>query len=514
MLQPLIVNQNRGQTGQAYSVPAPVGGLNARDSIAEMDPQDALILTNFFPEETEVSVRKGYISHRTGLTDEVETLMVWNGPTSSKLLVVNDGDVADVSGSGTAPTAIATSMTSDRFQYTNFSNSAGNFLIAVNGADDPKKYNGTTFETTTITGTGLTSSNLIYVTGHKERLWFVEKNTLNAWYLATQAISGAAVKFPLGAVFNKGGYLVACGSVSADTGSGPDDYLVFFSSEGELAVYAGTDPSSSSTWSLVGVYVAGKPIGQRPIAKLGGDLLALTRDGVISTKKMFQFDRSESQYASVTNKINKLINADVRNYEGNFGWEITVYPRAKWLVVNVPKSSGMQVQYVMNIITGSWCKFENMAANCWAVYDDDIYFGGDGVVYKADSGTQDNGGNIEAELKTSFNYFKSRGKQKQFTMIRPIIGSSGSPSYLVGMDPDFTNNTPSGSLSPNVETGATWDSALWDNGEWGGAVNILKEWTSVYGIGMCAAVHMQAVINGQTATVYSFDVLADHGGVW
>lgn len=515
MLAPLIVNQNKGQTATAYSIPSPVGGLNARDSIAEMKPEDALILTNVFPEETEVRVRGGFDLHRTGLDGAVETLMVWNGPTSSKLLVVNDGDVGDVSATGSAPTAIATSLTSDRFQYTNFSNSAGNFIIAVNGADDPKKYDGTTFSTTTITASGLTAANLIYVNSHKERLWFVEKNSMNAWYLETQAISGTAVKFPLGAVFSRGGYLVASGTMSADSGDGPDDYLAFLSSEGEIALYAGTDPSSASTWSLVGVYRAGRPIGQRPLTKLGGDLLALTKDGVISIKKMSQLDRSESQYAAVTNKINRLINSAARNFSDNFGWEVTVYPVGKWLILNVPQSAGsLQFQYVMNILTGAWCKFENMKGNCWAVYDDELYFGGnDGKIYKADSGKDDNGANIEFEIKTAFNYFRSKGKQKQFTLARPIIESTGTPQYAIGMDVDFQNTTPSGLLSVNTEAEAMWDSATWDNSEWGGASNILKDWTSIQGIGFCGSVHMIGALKGQTCAVYSFDVLANPGGV-
>lgn len=515
MLAPLVVNQNRGQVGKAYSVPAPVGGLNARDSIAEMKPEDALILTNAFPEETSVSLRKGHASHRTGLTDGIETLMVYNGPTASKLLVANGGDVGDISVSGSGITPLVSSLTSDRFQYTNFSNSAGNFLIAVNGEDDPQKYDGTTWATTVITGSGLTSSDFISVTAHKERLWFIEKDTLSAWYLDTQDISGTATEFPLGAVFNKGGYLVAAGAISADSGAGVDDFLAFFSSEGEIALYSGTDPSSASTWSLVGVYVTGQPIGRRPLAKLGGDLLVLTKDGVISCKKMFQLDRAQKQYAEVSNKINKLINQAARDYGGNFGWEITVYPRGKWLLLNVPQNENMlQVQYVMNIITGSWCKFEGMNANCWAVFEDELYFGGNsGIVFKADTGTQDNGSNIESEIKTAFNYFRSRGKQKQFTMVRPIIQSSGEPSYLVGVDVDYENNTPAGTLTPNPELGASWDDDMWDAGTWGGAVNILKSWTSIYGIGMCAAVHMLATIDGQTCNILSFDILAEPGGV-
>jgi hypothetical protein len=42
-----------------------------------------------------------------------------------------------------------------------------------------------------------------------------------------------------------------------------DDYAAFITSEGQVAVYSGADPASSTTWSLVGVFDIGAPIGRR-----------------------------------------------------------------------------------------------------------------------------------------------------------------------------------------------------------------------------------------------------------
>jgi hypothetical protein len=53
MLQALP--SSRGYRAKAASVPAPVGGLNSRDSIDAMPPTDALIMSNFFP-----TVEKGH----------------------------------------------------------------------------------------------------------------------------------------------------------------------------------------------------------------------------------------------------------------------------------------------------------------------------------------------------------------------------------------------------------------------------------------------------------------------
>ena len=58
------------------SVPAPVGGLNLRDAVANMEATDAVILTNFFPDRTSVRLRYGYTNYSTGYPAAVESLMV------------------------------------------------------------------------------------------------------------------------------------------------------------------------------------------------------------------------------------------------------------------------------------------------------------------------------------------------------------------------------------------------------------------------------------------------------
>jgi hypothetical protein len=42
------------------SLPSPIGGWNARDSLAEMNPLDAVQMVNFFPTPTDVTLRQGY----------------------------------------------------------------------------------------------------------------------------------------------------------------------------------------------------------------------------------------------------------------------------------------------------------------------------------------------------------------------------------------------------------------------------------------------------------------------
>jgi len=51
----------QGRNATTASLAAPIGGWNARDSLAEMKPLDAVQLVNFFPTPTDVTLRKGYI---------------------------------------------------------------------------------------------------------------------------------------------------------------------------------------------------------------------------------------------------------------------------------------------------------------------------------------------------------------------------------------------------------------------------------------------------------------------
>lgn len=509
--QPLRQNARRGQLVKGTSIPAPVGGLNAVDEFGDMDARDALILDNFFPNEYNVSLRRGFASHVTGLGATVETLMTWNGPTSSKMFGGANGKIYNVTTAGAVGAADISGLSSNRWQWTNFATSGGNFLVIANGADSVRNYNGSAWSTPTISS--VTSSTLISVMPHKGRLWFIQKNTTDAWYLPAKAIAGTAVKYPLGSFFRLGGKLQAMGTISHDAGLGPDDYMCFLSSMGEVLVYQGTDPASSSTWALVGNYRVGYPVGDRPTVRIGGDLIIITSDGAVSLEKMLSVDRAQSAKAAVSYKIQPLFNTAVQNYSANFGWQGAVYPKGKWVVFNVPISTTRFDQYVMNALTGAWCHFTNMNGSCWGTLSESLYFGGtDGTVYKADTGSMDNTGPTYGEMKPAWNYLGSRGINKMVTMVRPVIQSNGQPSLLLSINTDFSDVPPTGSISFSAAPNTTWGSAKWGSGKWGGNANITTSWFTSGAIGYCIAVHLKVAVQGQTLSVNSFDIQAQPGG--
>ena len=67
----MILGQSKQRTALTASLPSPIGGWNARDSLASMSPTDAVVLNNFFPTPTDVTLRKGYTNISTGITGQV-----------------------------------------------------------------------------------------------------------------------------------------------------------------------------------------------------------------------------------------------------------------------------------------------------------------------------------------------------------------------------------------------------------------------------------------------------------
>lgn len=508
----------RMQKARTESVPAPIGGWNARDSIAAMPPEDAVILTNWFPTPSNVQLRSGSQNWATGLGNQVNSLMPYNPATGSgKLFAAAGGSVFDVTANGAVGAAVISSLSSDKWKHSNFATSAGPFLGIVNGVDGYYVYNGSSWQQVTsgsspISITGVDPTTLSDITMFASRVFFIQKGSLNAYYLPVGSVGGAAAVFPMQAIFPRGGSLVAMGVWTVDGGYGMQDYLCFVTSEGEIAIYQGTDPSQSSTWSKVGVYQVGTPMGNRCFLKYGGDLLYIGKDGLGPISRLLASSRVNTQ-VDLSYKIQNAISQATSTYASNFGWSMVLYPTANALLLNVPIASGYQQQYVMNTITGAWTQFTGWAANCWVRFNDNLYYGGNGVVVHAWSTAQDdNGGAIVGEALPAFNYFGSH-QLKQWTMARPVLQSTGTPGVLLGLNVDFDTAAPSGTPEFSAQAGALWDQALWDQAVWGGSQQIIKNWQYVGGIGYAAALHMLVSARDMPVSWMSTDYAMVDGGV-
>lgn len=486
-----MVRPNR--ISRSHSTPAPVGGWNARDSAAEMPPGDAVQMDNWFPSTTFAALRNGCSDHVTAISDKVETLAAYNSGATSKLFAAAGAKIYDTTTAGAVGAAVVTGQTSARWQKANFSAGGGDYLYLVNGADAPQLYNGTAWQAVTgvsapVAITGVTTTSLVNICVHQSRLWFVEKNKLKVWYLATLAIGGAATAFDLAPLFRRGGYVVSMGSWTIDSGSGMDDLAVFITSQGEVAVYQGTDPSSASTWSLKGLYYIGEPIGYRCMSQYASDLLIICKDGLQPMSKALASSRVSTK-TSMTDKIVRAMNDAIDKYGTVFGWECLLFSGSNMLVMNVPVSNNIQ-QFVMNTITGSWCRFLGWNSYCYEVFNGNLYYGGDTAVTQAYVGTSDNGANINSEVISSFNDL-GFSALKGVKLARPLLAMDTEASISLGINVDYETEDPTGSPTFSGEFAGVWDVSKWDDAIWGGDPQIKKDWQTVFGLGYTVAMHIK-----------------------
>jgi hypothetical protein len=501
-------------TAKHTSMPAPVGGLNDRTSFVEQKPNEAVVLENWFPYTSYVGIRKGSQDHVTGLPATIETLVEYAAETGVvKLFAAAGTAIYDVTNTGVVGAPVVTGMTNARWQETMITTPGGSFLVMCNGADAPRVYNGSTWSAMSINHAN--PGDLIHVCLFKNRLFFVEKNSVEFHYLPVQSIGGNSAAFPLGAVFRKGGFINAIYTWTLDAGEGSDDHLVVISSKGEVAVYSGTDPSSAADWRLVGVFSLGVPLGRRCGIKYGGDLLINCVEGVMPLTRSLQSITTDSTIA-ITDKIQNSVSLAADSYALNFGWQLCLFEDLNMVILNVPAGNGANFQYVQNTITGSWAKFTGWDATCWLHSLNGLFFATGTKIVRAWTGHLDNNAAIDSDVILSFQYFGDKAANKYFTMVKPYLFSNGNPSIKYGLCPDFQQLEPEGQFNFNLPSGMIWGQMVWgaDSMIWGGGLQpITGGWHTVGAVANTAALRMKIQNNGSDVRFNNVSYVFNHGNV-
>ena len=430
--------------------------------------------------------------------------MSYDSQATKKLFAAAGTDIYDVTSTGAVGSAAVSSLSNARFESVNIGTSGGHYMFIVNGADAPRHFDGSSWATPTLSG--VTASTISNVALHKTRLFFTFNDSLNFGYLGVNAIAGTVSVFPLKALFKKGGEIVAIGSWTKDGGSGQDDLCVFVTSNGEVAIYAGIDPGSASTWELVGVFEGARPIGKRCLFKVGADLVMVSEMGYIPLSRYLPAAGSAPN-AAVNDKISGAVKSRARQFMDTFGWQGMIYSAGGYGFINVPTSTaGDFEQHVVNLNTGAWCRFTGQNGYSWTVHNGRLYFGGEGTVYLADDGLDDDGGTIDADGKTAFQYFGTRGVQKNFVTARPVISSDGDLPVSFGFDTDFSNNPTTYTPSTVTAVGSTWDDAEWDDAEWASDQGPVQQWRVVGRHGYNIAFRLRTQTQAQSVIWRGTDV--------
>ena len=515
----------------SYSQPAPIGGLNAIDSIAAMAETDAIVMRNMYPQSFGVGCRKGYKEFAAGLTGEVKTVMSYSAPTGEKrIFAIDNAYVTDITAGGVVPIINRVcAVTQGSFQFTTISNTISSYLMAFNGTDDGFLYSQTTGYHALVLGDGVTvwtwknidPKKLVQPVFHQHRVWAVEIGSTRAWYLPTDQVYGVATAFDFGGNYARGGYLQCLIPYTLDSSTGPNDYLAAVSSEGEIALYQGIDPSATTTWELVGVFYAGATFTRRCWTKFGGDAAILTQFGLLTLSAIIRPDPGYILGNPISQKIQRLFSQTISAAYSYEGWEIHSFFAENMLIVNVPGVAASQTtQFAYNSVTKAWTLFDNMWAQCWANTDVGLLFGEDGRVCMAWTGYQDNvplgeyvGETIKTECQQAFSYFNMPGATKHFKMARPTFLHGGNFAYRFGanMNFDFTSIPPP-ATTPTMSYGV-WDESVWDTtARWSGGVDSDKQWQSIIGLGYAASARIAVDASAEVIWVAT-DWLFEKGGV-
>ncbi|QOZ15945.1 hypothetical protein XI02_13870 [Bradyrhizobium sp. CCBAU 21365] len=492
------MTKRRPPPSQTAFLPAPTAGWYVGDNLSTAPPGTAYILDNAFPQQDYVRMRAGSLAYATGMVSAaVTSLIPYVNGTSSKFFASCSGNIYDITSGGVvgAPVQVGLNTTA-LVEYIQFTNAGATWLICVNGVDPAFMFNGTSWQTSPAI-TGLTGGNLAFVWPFKSALYGVQAASLAAWYLATNAIGGAATKFDLSGIFKYGGYLLCGTSWSISSNSGLYETNVFITSEGEVAMYDGLNPADTA-WTLKGLYKIAKPLGRRCIMKAGGDIAIMTEDGIVPMSQVMTLDQIALQNVAVTKPIAPAWKNAVIARQGLSGWQITTWPLQSMGIINLPKATaGDATQFIANVRSGAWGRYLGWDANCFAVYNNNLYYGtSDGRVMQAEVGGQDDGKNYTMTIFPSYTDLKSPANTKHVKMVRPRLQASYGVTPKVTVKVDFDTVAPlAPTASVPASTGALWDVALWDVAVWPPTLVDLSAWTDAQGFGAVVSPVLQLTLS-------------------
>ena len=513
-------------SAQSIHVPPPMGSINT--IAAEIPPEDCVLRYNLIPAEYGLRLRLGSKEWCTGLTGgAVRTIIPFSAASSGddKVFATTSTGIWDVTASSATPTESYTFGTSDTTSgygvFTTMVTAAGHFLVYCDESNGALIWNGSAWAAMTLTG--VTAGNIVAVCAHKNRLWFVEKNTGKAWYLPTNAISGTVTSYNMGARFKAGGSLVGLWSWTYDGGGGIDDALVAISSGGDVLVYQGTDPSTLGLWQLRGVWQVGAlPAGRTIASDLGGDLLVMTRHGILPMSRLVlgSVQGDSTQYATI--KVSSLWNKWMLTRAASRGWQMVQSPEDASVIVIAPNGESVASdQLVMSMLTKGWSQYRDLGmGNCAATYNGKLWYGTvDGKIRILD-GYQD--GRTIADPTTTtpitgslLTGFATLGtpRQKRLSLVRPTwVSDTAEPEFQVearyGWDlAEATTPAAAAASGPN-----TWDTGVWDTAVWGGDYMPTQAVRGLTGCG--AQVALALKVRSQCRTILTgFDVSFTVGGL-
>ena len=529
--------KQRPRKVQVDSFPAPTGGKVSNRNLAISrspdQPPGAAILENWFPTATGIVMRRGTRKWATLVDDSpIRSLFTYSAGGGHEFFSATDTAIYDITISESSvgyvvatgdddyvsPDPVAEQVigeanlgaaagigvqTGGEWVTVQFATAGGEFLIGVNGTDPAFVYNGTVFAATSITfplGSTLTTADLSYVWVYKQRIWFIEKNSLNAWYLPVDSIGGELTLWPMGGIFVRGGTLLwgQAWSLEAGGAGGLSEQCVFTTTEGEVAAYQGLSPDPDQGWSKVGVYRIGTPLGKQAFIRAGGDLVIATSVGFISLASASSKDYAALGQGAVSYPIEADWTLAVQE-RGQIDWRCQVWADGRMALIAPPvPESKSPVIFVVNTNTGKWAEFTGWNVTALAEFNGGLFFGSsNGSVMQAWVGGSDDGLPYVCRALPLFSDMGTPASLKIAKMARAVILSARTLVSRVSCSVNFRPGFPPPPSAAVFPSGNEWDNGIWGQSVWDASVAdvVVGDWVSVGGSGHDLSVGIQITSN-------------------
>lgn len=343
---------------------------------------------------------------------------------------------------------------------------------------------------------GIASNRFSYVWSYKNRVWFIERDTLNVWYLPVDQIGGTANVFPLGGIFPRGGSLLWGQSWSLDSSGdgGLSAQNVFVTTEGEVASYQGLSPESADSWSIVGVYQIGTPLGKKAWIRAGGDLIIATTLGMIPLGRAISTDYAGLGLIAISNPIADQWKEAVE-IRGTENWVCHLWGEGQMMLVSPPvPADAAPMVMVANSDSGAWCIFDAWQPTSMATFRGGLFMGSTrGRVQQGWIGGEDEGATYTGVAVPLFNDLGAPGQLKIAKVARAVMRSAYAIRDSLIAVFDWRQSIPPAPSAAVVPVASVWDGGIWDVSLWNAERNsiITDRWHSVGGSGYASSVVLQ-----------------------
>jgi len=530
-------------TLQSTRLPAPQLGIDSRVPLSDESLKNCTYTYNLLPYDDGMKLRKGarewQIDVNSTISTAVNSIVPFDGieenGVEDKLFAVTNEGIWDVTTAGGTPVSKYTFLVQSSFAghgvHLHYVSDAGtDVLFYADSANGLFTYDSSTDTwalATGITG-GPNMADIRFVMVHKQRIWVIAEGDTSAYYLPVGAIAGVLTKFSFGSKLPRGGALRGLFSWSVDGGAGVDDMLVGVGRAGDVIVYQGDDPSSSTTWGLKGVYFIGAlPEGYTFGTEHGGELFLLSTYGITGMNDLLKGASAiDTGTSGAAGNIAALIRTQMLRDRDNFGWRIATIPSEGGLLVQAPVSNVFRpIQYYYNVAVKGWGLWRDLRMTSFATWRGGVVFGDDSnrVMYmdvEADevllnpaAGVEINGVPIEFSILGSYSSLGAPTAFKRISYIRPDFVGKAPPSFATVMRFDYEAVEASKPVYTQIPLTARWDLANWDISIWGSdSVSGYGAPFGGWGMGRYGAVAMRGA-SYETFRLAGWDVHYEVGGV-